>query len=227
VSGRVSGVPEHLRALSRTLTDVAPELDRAATRLTTAELPAMPPGVTDAVAGTLSQVGESIRRVALAVTREGLDVRRRSVWLEIAGAGGLLVSLHRPRPPGPWEPFPWPGFGSFPREGLSPLPEPGPQLPDFTPPPERWPRLPDFTPPPEPRPLPGLPPLLGIPPLPGFSPAPERPSIATSDDGSDEEEAEGETSDGEEEAGPRPTIDDPESFEGMDPEEGNPTLDVA
>lgn len=113
------------------------------------------------------------------MTREGLDARHRSVWLEIAGAGGLLATLHGPRPPGPWEPFPWPGFGPFPRPGFTPPPEPGP-------------RLPEFTPPPEPRLLPGLPPLLGIPPLPpGFR------------------AGEGETTGGEDEEDAKPNVDDP------------------
>jgi hypothetical protein len=111
VRGRVSGVPAQLRLLSRTLADVAPELDRVATRLSSTRLPEMPPGVAAVVTGTLSQVGESLRRAAVAVTREGLDVQRRTVWLEIAEAGGMLETLHRPRPPGLWDPLPELGFG--------------------------------------------------------------------------------------------------------------------
>jgi hypothetical protein len=120
MSDRVFGVPGQLRALSRTLTDVAPELDRVATRLTSARLPDMPPGVAAVVAGTLSQVGASMRRAAAAVTREGLDVQRRVIWLEIAGSASTLETMHGPRPPGLWSSLPELGFGPPPQPGPPP-----------------------------------------------------------------------------------------------------------
>jgi hypothetical protein len=85
---RFAGVPEQLRAAATVLGATAPELDLAAVALSSIALPAMPPGVALVVEDTLWRASATLRQAALEAKREGEDLKRRGLWLELADAGG-------------------------------------------------------------------------------------------------------------------------------------------
>jgi hypothetical protein len=216
---KISGIPEELRALAQALADVAPDLQKTASRLSSVSLPEMPPAVAGVVSDTLGDVGSRLRSAAMTVEREGLAVGKRATWLAIAGQGGRLMDVYPPRPRFPWDEPQLPDFGPVRGPEGPDLPDYGP-IPGFPEEPEGFP-LPDFGDGPRGFPIPELPdgplpfPLPGIGggpiPFPGPHPGDDGPghglpgpfglpfpNIVSSDDGGEGEggQAEGGGSEG-------------------------------
>lgn len=83
---RVAGIPEDLQSLAATLVGSAPELDLAGAMLARAAsaLPSMPAGVAGQVETSLQQAQRLLAQSAATAQKEGSDLRRRGLWLEIA-----------------------------------------------------------------------------------------------------------------------------------------------
>jgi hypothetical protein len=82
---RIAGVPEQLRASATVMSASAPELELAAAALAAAPLPEMPAGVAASVMATLREAAETLHAEAGRAQREGLELKRRGLWLEAAG----------------------------------------------------------------------------------------------------------------------------------------------
>lgn len=88
---RIAGVPEELESMATLLAASAPELQTAAMMLASAPLPAMPPGVAAATSDALDAATRALGTSALISAHEGLDLRRRSLWLRVADTGGAAL----------------------------------------------------------------------------------------------------------------------------------------
>jgi hypothetical protein len=85
---RIAGIPQQLAALSTVLAEAGVELSVAATSVSTAGLPSMPPGIAGQVEHAISHGRSTLQRAARTAEREASEVRRRALWLARADSGG-------------------------------------------------------------------------------------------------------------------------------------------